>query len=188
MTKSLKIKLMAYAAISAMTFSYLIMPENAGISVPIFSAIQFICLFFVVPERKKLVLFIPIFLLSLNSFISANSIWHISNLFVTIGLYACMFIKIDFCDTSLIFFSQLLTNVFQPLAHLTLPAKWSLELTNDKAPILKRLGIAAIITLPCIILLTFILSSADMIFWLKTEAIFTRFFENISFHSLFIII
>ena len=39
MTKNTKIKLLLYAVISAVSFSYLIMPEKAGISVPVFAGV-----------------------------------------------------------------------------------------------------------------------------------------------------
>ena len=70
MEKTLKTRLLFYLGISAISFLYLILAPKAGISVPIFIIIQFICLFFIVPQNKPLLIFIPIFILASNSFIS----------------------------------------------------------------------------------------------------------------------
>ena len=94
--KNLKIKLLIYALITAVTFSYLVMPENAGISVGIFVIIQFICLWFIVPDRKRLFLFIPVTIMSFNCFWSASTVWRISNFLISAVLYSCMFVKFDF--------------------------------------------------------------------------------------------
>ncbi len=186
--KNLKIKLLLYSIISAPSFSYLIMPENAGISVLLFSLIQFFCLWFIVPDRKRLILFIPILIMSLNCFISANNIWRIPNFFVNIVLYSCMFIKFSFKNDSLHYFSEIAEKIFLPLSYFNLPFKWVLEINSNKAPIIKRIALALIIAIPCALLLTMTLSSADMVFSLKTQTLLSDIFRQLSFNTIFIFI
>ncbi len=176
MTKQLKTKLILYAIISAISFSYLVLPENAGISVPIFSVIQFLCLWYTVPKRKKLFLFIPIFLLSLNNFISANTIWQISNFLISGILYGCMFLDFDFKKDSFKFISNAITRIASAFPLFPLPFKWILEFHSEKAPIVKRIAIAIAIAIPCTAALVLVLSNADMVFSLQTKG----FFDHIS--------
>ena len=101
-----KAKLLAYALISSVTFALCVMPQLPGISIPVFTTIQFICLFFILPNKKRLLWFIPIGILSLNYFIYANTIWHISNFIVILFLYACMLTNFNLKDTSMSFFKN----------------------------------------------------------------------------------
>ncbi|MBC7765781.1 MAG: hypothetical protein H7Y41_04790, partial [Hyphomonadaceae bacterium] len=86
----LKIKLLSFAFITTLSFFYLVLPANAGLSVPIFVLLQFIGLFYTLPSKKPLWLFVPIFILSLNSYISGNEIWRESNFIIIIILYSIM--------------------------------------------------------------------------------------------------
>ncbi|HOG62413.1 MAG TPA: hypothetical protein PLB33_02455, partial [Sedimentibacter sp.] len=78
MEQKIKSKLSLYGIVSALTFIYLILTNNPGISAPLFFIIQFVILFFIVENNKGLVnikglfMLIPIFIISLNNFISAN--------------------------------------------------------------------------------------------------------------------
>lgn len=188
MTKNLKIKLMLYAVISAVSFTYLVTPENAGISVPVFTLLQFVCLWFTVPDRKRLVLFIPVFIMSLNCFISASDIWRSSNLLVSAVLYSCMFIKFDLNSDSLKYLGDIAERIFAPFMCFGLPFKWILEINSEKAPVIKRIAAALVIAIPCALLLVVILSNADMVFSLKTEAVFDSIFESLNFHSILLVI
>lgn len=188
MAKNLKIKLMLYAVISAIGFSYLVLPEKAGISVVIFALIQLACLYFIVPDRKRLVLFIPIFVMSLNCFISASTIWRISNVIVSAVLYSCMFMPFNFKTDSLSYFTAALERIVAPFMHFALPFKWVLELNSEKAPVIKRIGIALIVALPCAALLTLVLANADMVFSMKTENLLSDIFYSMNFHTIFLII
>ncbi|MCL2517519.1 MAG: hypothetical protein FWF15_03040, partial [Oscillospiraceae bacterium] len=123
MEKTTKRKLLYYLLISAVSFSYLILPKNAGISVPIFVLIQFVFLYLLAPKKKPLLMFIPIFILALNSFISASEIWRVSNFFVTIVLYSVMTLwmagKFSIPD--------IIKNIFTPIANFIIPIKWGAE-------------------------------------------------------------
>lgn len=185
MKKSIKTKLLAYILVSALSFTYLILPENAGISVPVFAVLQFLCLWFVVPNRNKLWLFIPIFILSLNSFISGNAIWRIPNVIVSIILYGVMFIDFDIKDTTSRFLIDILENVIEPIFHFQLPFKWALNANKEKAPIVKRVLIAVSITLPCLAILVVTLSVADMVFSKGVSDFFAELLRYINFNVVF---
>ncbi len=173
-----KYRLLLYAVISAMTFSYLILPENAGISVPIFTLIQFVFLWFIIPNRKKLVIFIPIFMLSLNNFLSAGDIWHNANFFVITLLYISVFTDFSFKTDNLHFINELFTNAVTPISRVHLPFKWTIELTGSKASLLKRILIAIAITVPCAAIVVALLSSADMVFSMKTNNLIDDIFKS----------
>ncbi len=169
MTKSLKLKLITYAIISAISFSYLVLPENAAIGVPVFAALQFVMLWYTAPNRKRLILFVPVFIMSLNCFISANPIWRASNLIISILLYSCMFTDISFKNDTFEFITNTIINAICSFAQFVLPFKWVLEHSSEKAPVIKRIGVAVAIAIPCAIVLIIVLSNADMVFSLKTK-------------------
>ncbi len=57
MSKSLKLRLMIYAIVSAISFSYLVLPQDAAISVPVFTVLQFGMLWYITPNKKDLFCF-----------------------------------------------------------------------------------------------------------------------------------
>jgi len=194
MEKILKIKLLAYALITMLSFPYLILPENAGVSVPIFFIIQLVCLYFILPRKKPLLVFSPIFILSLNSFIYGNSMWRISNFIVIILLYAVMILiicnKFNFNDNKLL--TKILNLVFSPFAHFNIPFKWCGEINRENTTILKRILIALLISAPVLIFMVILLSSADSIFSNMVRSafesffdLFDQFFGNVIFKSVY---
>lgn len=187
-SKEIKYKLLIYSILTAMGFSYLVMPENVGIGVVIFTLLQFMLMWFVAPNKKRLILFIPLFIMSLNYFISASDVWRTSNFIISIILYACMFMDISFRRDTFSHFSMALEHILQPLCSLALPFKWVLELNSKNAPIIKRVIIALVIAIPCSLILTIILSSADMIFSMKVENLFYDILDILSLRSIYIII
>ncbi len=176
MEKELKIKLTLYGLISAFCFSYLILPEKSSVGVFVFAIIQLLFLYFIVPERKKLVWYMPVIIFSINSFISTNGMWNFSNIVLTAIMYSCMFTKFDIKDISLDYFYKISCGLFEPIKHFNVPFKWAMNKGGEKATIIKKIIIALVIALPCSTALIGILSSADMIFSIKTQYLF----ENIA--------
>jgi len=163
-----KRNLLLYALISAVSFVYLVMHSNPGSSVPVFIIIQFTFWFYLAPKRKPLWIFAPIFILALNSFISSNSLWHASNFLVITLLYSVMIlIMIDdfpIKENSLKFVFKALGNIFSPLTHFAVPFRWWAEVNGNKTETLKRVLIGIAITVPCLVFLIIMLSSADTVF------------------------
>jgi len=95
--KSKRRNLLVYLVVSALAFAYLVAPRWTAISVPLFALLQIGFAFFLLPCRKILWLWIPIFILALNAFVSANPMWRMSNFFVTLPMrnhccFACILV------------------------------------------------------------------------------------------------
>ena len=192
MEKTLKIKLLCYLLISAIGFAYLVLPDNAGVSVPIFVIIQAVCLYFIAPKRKPLLMFIPIFILALNSFISANTIWHVWNLIVAFVLYSVMTLwmmdRLAIKEVSVRFIGRILANIFEPIEHFDVPLKWCGEAKEGNAKTAKRVLIGIVIAVPVLIFLLIMLSAADAIFSHTVSNIFSGVWTSINFYTIFKIV
>ncbi|MCL2852729.1 MAG: DUF4173 domain-containing protein [Defluviitaleaceae bacterium] len=168
MERAMKQNLLGYLLISAVTFSSLLLVENAGFSVLIFVAIQFVCLYRLAPKKKPLLMSIPIFILALNSFISASPIWRGSNPVVAIVLYSvtALWLTDQFSvkDSLLGFVFKTLINVTEPFSHFKTPFRWCLESQQTHMPIIKRVVIGICVSIPCLIFVSTMLASADAIF------------------------
>jgi len=179
MEKTLQNKLLLYALISAVSIIFLIMPDYAAVSVPLFFILQFACWFWLAPKKKPLWLFVPIFILSLNPFISASPIWQVSNVFVIIALYSVMvLVMIDqfpIKEDSFRFIYNVIVNVFRPIKHVLLPFKWWSRDDQKKTELIKRVAKGIAVTVPCLFILIVMLSSADLVFLEGTK----NFFNNI---------
>lgn len=188
MNKILKFKSLWYLLISSLSFSYLILPESAGISVPIFIILQFVCLYFLMPKKKPLLMFIPIMILSLNPFISANEMWRIPNFLVTVLLYNVMSLwmsdKLQLKENSSSFLTKTIKNIFEPFKFFALPFKWCAGISkNTKTSIRILTGIG--ISIPCLAFLLTMLSSADQIFSHHVSNFFNIVFQNFNFSVIF---
>ena len=176
--KNMKIKLLGYLLVSMIGFSYLVLVRNAGISVPIFIIIQFVCLYFLMPKKKPLLLFIPIFMLSLNSFISANTIWRIPNFFVIISLFSVMSLWAvgDFSIKGELwrFIYKIIENACKPFRQFRIPIKWLSEINKERSTTVQRMLIGIGVSIPFLIIILVLLSSADEIF----ARTITGFLEN----------
>ena len=165
---TLKGKLTLYLIISALGFSYLVMPQNAGISVPVFAASQFVCMWFLAPKKKPLLMFIPVMILALNSFISANTIWSVPNLFVASGLLSVMTLmmtgRLRIKNASALFLTHISINAAEPFRYIATPVKWGVRANKDHTKTVLRALIGVGITIPCLGVVLALLSSADAIF------------------------
>jgi len=192
MEKTSQNKLLLYALVTAVSFIFLIMPDYAGISVPLFIILQFACWYWLAPQKKALWLFVPIFILSLNSFISGNPIWHVSNIFVIIILYSVMTLvmigKFRIKEDSLRFIFDTIVNIFSPIKHVLLPFKWWSEVDQKKTEIIKRVVKGIAVTVPCLFILIIMLSSADAIFLRGTNSFFNQVLNLINPESIFKVI
>lgn len=187
-TKDMKLKLLAFGILSAMGFSYFVMPENVGIGAVIFTLLEFILMWFFAPNRKRLVLFIPLFIMALNCFISASTLWRTSNFIISGIIYACMFMNISFKKDSFTYLSEMLEKLIRPLFCFVLPTRWVMELNIKNASIIKKVAVALVIAVPSALILIAVLSSADMVFSMKAENLFSGIFDLVKFRSLVIIV
>lgn len=184
----LKVKLMIYFLISALGFSYLVMPLNAGISVPVFVLIQLICLWFIVPNKKSLLSCIPIAIISVGSFVSANKSWAMADLIVALLIFAAFGTGFDLKKDAIYYTHAILHKLLAPFLCVKLPFKWMLELNSERASTIKRVLCSVIIAVPCVILLVIILSSADMVFSLNAQNLLMKLFTHINFRTVYVVI
>jgi len=195
MENYIKVKLSLYGFISAISFAYLILQLRPGISVPLFIIIQFISIYYVVINRKEIknnkgiLMIIPIFILALNYFISGSYMWGATNLIVIIVLYSTMILimkdKMSLDKLNVDFIFNIIANVFVPFTNFTVPFKW--YTISDKNVIarlkIERILIGILISIPCVLFLLMMLSSADMIFSqnVASLSIFVNDFMNFDF-------
>lgn len=190
MDDRIKSKISFYGIVSAIAFIYLILTPNPGISVPIFFVIQFAVLFLIARNNegviniKGLLLMIPIFIISLNNFISANYLWMPTNFLAIVFLYSVMFLLLE-NNLSLIKLNvssiiKIIVNIFEPLVNFIVPFKWIAERSENKEKniLAKRIFLGVAISIPCVMFLVMMLSSADLVFYNNFIA-FNNWFANL---------
>jgi len=193
---SLKTKLSIYGLISAFSFIYLLLPILPGISVLIFTLIQCVSIYFVTKDRnevknkKGILVMIPIFILTLNYFISGSYLFKTTNFFVIIVLYSVMILamtkKLPINRNNFEFIFKIIAKMFEPFTNFSLPIKWYIVSEGKEVQkyIIKRILIGILITIPCIIFLLIMLSSADVIFSIKMFSISDWIFKIVNFSYL----
>ncbi|MCL2456873.1 MAG: DUF4173 domain-containing protein [Defluviitaleaceae bacterium] len=181
-----KRNLILYLLISTVSFIFLVTIPEAGISVLIFVIIQAAALRLLLP-RKSLLFFAPIFILALNSFISANPMWRAANIVVAAAIYAAMSVKITYGislkDTSLAFFRRLAETIAHAFASFGVPISWGAQAQIQNVPTIRRVLKGVAISVPVLLFLTVVLSSADLIFSRFVENIFNEIFAFINFKT-----
>ncbi|WP_326906692.1 DUF4153 domain-containing protein [Sedimentibacter sp. MB31-C6] len=197
MDSKIKVRLSLYGILSTITYIYLILTPNPGISVPVFIIIQFVSVFFIVKNKKEvknnkgILIMIPIFVLSLNRFISANNMWQTTNFFVIVFLYSVMFLmfneNFNLKNLNIANIFKIILNMFVPFFHFIVPFKWVAEKSKNKEKnlLIKRVLIGLFISIPCVLFLIIILSSADLIFYKNVISFNTWIAKMLNFFYIF---
>lgn len=175
MENRIKTKLSLYGIISAVTYMYLIEVPIPGVSVPVFILIQFTSIWLLIKNseevnNKGILMMIPIFLISLNRLLSANRMWGATNFFAVVFLYSVMILmlngnlKLKNLNIESIF--KIIFNMFEPFTNFMVPINWLAEKSKNKEKnqLVKRVITGIAISIPCVLFLIIMLSSADMIF------------------------
>lgn len=190
MEKRIKANLSIYGIISALSFIYLILTNNPGISVPIFFVIQFALLYYIAKNNKEAVnikglfILIPIFIISLNNFISANYMMMPTNFLALIFLYSLMFLllgnKLNIIKLKIFDIVKSILNIFEPIINFIVPFRWMRERCHNKEKniLAKRILLGISISIPAVIFLVMMLSQADLVFN-NSFMIFNKWFEKI---------
>jgi len=180
----LKRHLLLYLLVSALSFSAFVLPQRAGVSVPLFVLIQAGFLYRLMPQKKPLFLLMPIFILALNTFLSANPMWQTTNLFVAALLYGLMAVwmtsGVSLKDNSAALFLRLAGSVSKAFSCFPVPFRWGIEAKKESMPLLRRIFIGLAISLPVLCFLVLLLSMADMIFSHAVAHFFEGLFRFIS--------
>ena len=131
---------------------------------------------------------IPILVLTLNYFISGSYLFKTTNFFVIIVLYSTMILimakKLPLNQNNFEFIFKIIAKIFEPFTNFNLPIKWYTVSEGKELQkyIIKRILIGILITIPCIIFLLIMLSSADAIFSIKMFSISDWIFKLINFN------
>lgn len=88
-----------------------------------------------------------------------------------------------FSDLNGRFFPNLFGATIAPFRHFSKPFRWIIEANKQKAPVIKRVLAALCITVPVLILLLVLLSSADMVFGTGISNFTQKAFHSISFYA-----
>lgn len=176
MESRMRINLLLYAVLSAATYIVLILTPWPGISVPLFFIVQFAAVYYVIRKREEvknirgILWMIPIIIISLNRFISANNLWSPLNFWVIVGMYSIMILmlkgELNIIMLNIKSILLVILNVFAPLIHFITPFRWLAEKSRDteRSMLMKRILIGIIISVPSVLFLVLMLSSADMVF------------------------
>ena len=176
MEDRIKFKLSLYGVTSALTFIFLILTSNPGISIPLFFLIQFVCLYLIIKNTneiknvKGILVMVPIFIISLHHFISASHIWGPTNFLAIVFLYSVMILllgnNLNLKRINIVSFLMAIGNVFEPFLNFIVPVKWITERSKDKekSALARRILLGIAISIPSVLFLILMLSSADMVF------------------------
>lgn len=189
MERKIKLKLSFYGIISAITFIYFILTYNPGISAPIFFIVQFVVLVFIAKNNdsfniKGLLMIIPIFIISLNNFISANYMMMPTNFLAIVFLYSVMFLlmgsNLNLLKLNVPSILKIIVNIFVPILNFKIPCRWIAERSkNEEKNILaKRISIGIAVSVPSVIFLVMMLSSADLVFY-NSFIVFNNWFKKL---------
>lgn len=189
MERKIKLKLSFYGIISAITFIYFILTYNPGISAPIFFIVQFVVLVFIAKNNdsfniKGLLMIIPIFIISLNNFISANYMMMPTNFLAIVFLYSVMFLlmgsNLNLLKLNVPSILKIIVNIFVPILNFKVPCRWIAERSkNEEKNILaKRIIIGIAVSVPSVIFLVMMLSSADLVFY-NSFIVFNNWFKKL---------
>ena len=203
-----KLEISLYGIISAITYICLILVNYPGVSAPIFFIIQFTVLFLIVKDAgvvniKGLLILIPIFIISLNNFISANYMMMPVNFVVIVFLYSVMFLllgnRLSLVKLNIYDLLKTISKIFEPVVNFTVPFKWLSEKSHNEGKniLTKRVLLGIGVSIPAVVFLVMMLSSADLIFhntfiifnnWVKSLLNFINIYKMIvgSFAGLYL--
>lgn len=184
MDSLIKKKLIIYGIISGVLYPVLVKLLYPGIGTPLFAVIQIILLYYLTKNRKEIInkkallMLIPIFILSLNYFISDSNIFNFSNLLAIFILYSTMVLlltdKLELKKQGIKFISNIAVTMFKPLMHFNIPVKWYIEkrkpLKNNA--LIKKIIIGISISVPLLILVCNLMMNADLVFKNTIDNIF----------------
>lgn len=183
--KKRKNLILLYGLFSAVTFFLFVTPYGAAAGIPVFSALQFGALWFVIEDRRKLWYFVPIMILSLNYFVSASSIWSWSNFYVCILLYGTMLTNFSLVKKGAGFIANIFKRLFSAFKNFKLPFKWTAELAGGKSKDILRVLRGVAVSIPCVLVLAAVLAKADMVFAQNIGDVIRRFFELVRIETIF---
>lgn len=186
-TKNDKLKLTIYFIISTVSFLFLVLVSNAHISVAIFFLIQIVAILYILPKHKGQLMLIPIGIISLN-FLLSDNVWYLSNYVLLLVLYLAMILVmttgLDINNNLFGFLKRILGFIIYPFNNASY-IRENKEENTEKKKNMERILKGLIISIPFIIILLGMLSSADMVFSKTVGDFFANIFDYINITLLF---
>lgn len=155
--------LLLYFIITAVSFGFMMLSDGAGIGVLIFACIQLIMAFFLIEDKVRLLWFAPILILAANPLISASDIFIIPNIIVALML-AGIVVSDIYAGSAVQYLMCASDRIYTACANISIVFRGR-KVSDDKKGIIKRVLLALLITLPFAVLLIYILSKIDMVFF-----------------------
>lgn len=146
-----KIFLTRYGIVTVLSFWYLVLPQNAGVSLPIFVLLQMGMLRRILPDQKRLAALVPVLVFALHGFVSDNSMFRISNIAISFLCYGFLYASHDY-------FKQLTAPIYCFSVR-----RFFHGFDRQKLPMVRRVMLAVGISIPVAAFLIYMLSSADLI-------------------------
>ncbi|MFT9496221.1 DUF4173 domain-containing protein [Anaerosolibacter sp.] len=189
-------RLLSYSILWGVLFNFLFYKSDVGISYPMIVGTAFYLSILVLKdtdrfEKNTLWFFsLPIILLSLRFFFSSNDIFHFFNLVIILCLFVGMMLVLSGKETGdyarIHFPFKILGSILAPAFYFTKPytylyQRWILGKKENNYPELKKVFLGLLISLPLLLVILSLLSSADMVFYEMISFIPTnleRFLEN----------
>ncbi len=178
---TIKQRLMIYAILSGISYAYLILVPFLGLGMSVFAIIQLALVLYLingraeVKNKKAILVFIPVFILTLCSFVRDNNIFHTANFAVIFLLYSTMILlfmnDLGLENRGILFINKIICTVFKPLLYFNVPFKWSIN-SKKSTPnriLLRKILIGIAVSIPCLIIITFLLMNADLVFESKID-------------------
>jgi len=187
---TIKQRLIIYAVLSGISYAYLILVPFLGLGMSVFAIIQLALVLYLIKGRaevknkKAILVFIPVFILTLCSFVRDNNMFHTANFAVIFLLYSTMILlfmnDLGLENRGILFINKIICTVFKPLLYFNVPLKWSME-SKKNTPnriLLRKILIGIAVSIPCLIIITFLLMNADLVFESKIDLMFNSI-ENL---------
>lgn len=175
--EKMKMRMVIYLALSVLLYGLLVMCSRSGLGTLVFTLLQLAAAPFIVKNKKHTLYFIPLVVFGVNAFVSANTMWHVTNILASVVILAIMNGGMHFTDTTMEILCGMTEKCTAPLAYFNLPFKWLSEIKNSTV---KRIFIACVISVPCVAILLTALSGADMVFGKIVENSFGNILDNIN--------
>lgn len=159
-----------YTLFSAAAFSYLVLPQHAGIGILVFVLLQLgaaACLIWC--RRLKwqaLLAMLPLVVFGVHAALWSNQMWWISNFFVSLLLLGIFSLAAAgrFHISRIGVWGDIVISAVKPVSLVHLPFRWGIEACGGKAGTVRRVLLAAVIALPCMAVLAILLAMADQVF------------------------
>lgn len=159
-----------YILLSAVGFSYLVLPERSGLGVLVFVLLQGAAAVGLVVcqnlSKRALWALLPLFVFGLNAILRANGMWRVTNVWLSVllcGVFA-LAAQREFHISRMGMWNDVLVSAVTPLTLMHVPFRWSMQARCDKKGMVGRVLLGLVIAVPFVLVLILVLSMADQMF------------------------